>query len=153
MDVSIWSIELWMWHGHWLRALWMYSKHFFIFLSFQVFQWVGQISGGSVCWEFPLLLSQNHHGIELIGALKGCLVHLPCNEQGYLQLYQVLRAPSSLTLSVSRDGASTTFLGNLSQCLTNLSVKNKPKLIPHIQSKSPLFNLQLCPFSYQNRPC
>jgi len=32
----------------------------------------------------------------------------PCNEQGHLQLHQVLRAPSSLTLSVSKDGASTT---------------------------------------------
>ncbi|KAK4822069.1 hypothetical protein QYF61_009330 [Mycteria americana] len=32
-------------------------------------------------------------------------------------------APSNLTLNVSRDGASTTSLGNLSQCLTTLIVK------------------------------
>jgi len=37
---------------------------------------------------------------------------------------QVLRAPSSLILSVSRDGASTTNLGNLCQCLTTCIIKN-----------------------------
>jgi len=42
---------------------------------------------------------------ELEGSLTGHLVQLPGNEQGHLQLHQVLRAPSSLTLSVSRDGA------------------------------------------------
>jgi len=40
---------------------------------------------------------------ELEGILKGHLAHLSCNEQGRLQLHQVLRARSSLTLSVSRD--------------------------------------------------
>lgn len=49
------------------------------------------------------------------------LVQLLCNEQGHLQL----RAPSSLILNVSKDGASTTFLGNLCQCLTNLTAKKK----------------------------
>ncbi|KAK4823599.1 hypothetical protein QYF61_003799 [Mycteria americana] len=34
------------------------------------------------------------------------------------------RAPSNLTLNVSRDGASTTSLGNLFQCLTTLIIKN-----------------------------
>jgi len=41
------------------------------------------------------------------------LVQLPCNECRYLQLDQVLRAPSSLTLGISRDGASTTALGKM----------------------------------------
>ncbi|KAK4819472.1 LOW QUALITY PROTEIN: hypothetical protein QYF61_004698 [Mycteria americana] len=36
----------------------------------------------------------------------------------------LLRAPSNLTLNVSRDGASTTSLGNLFQCFTTLIVKN-----------------------------
>ena len=36
----------------------------------------------------------------------------------------MLRAPSSLTLGVSKDGASTTSQGNLCQCLTILTVKN-----------------------------
>jgi len=36
----------------------------------------------------------------------------------------MLRAMSSLTLNVSRYGASTTFLGNLFQCLTTPIVKN-----------------------------
>ena len=54
-----------------------------------------------------------HRMIELFGlerTFRGHLVQLPCNEQGHLQLHQVLRAPSSLTSSVSRDTASTTFL-------------------------------------------
>ncbi|KAK4818403.1 hypothetical protein QYF61_012324 [Mycteria americana] len=37
---------------------------------------------------------------------------------------RLLRAPSNLTLNVSRDGASTTSLGNLVQCFTTLIVKN-----------------------------
>ncbi|KAK4827187.1 hypothetical protein QYF61_015149, partial [Mycteria americana] len=40
-----------------------------------------------------------------------------------LETFKV-RAPSNLTLNVSRDGASTTSLGNLFQCLTTLTVKN-----------------------------
>ena len=36
----------------------------------------------------------------------------------------MLRAPSSLTLSVTRDGASTTSLGNLFLCFTTLIIKH-----------------------------
>ena len=36
----------------------------------------------------------------------------------------LLSALSSLTLNVSTDRASTTYLGNLCQCLTTLSIKN-----------------------------
>ena len=59
----------------------------------------------------------------LEGSLKCHLVQLPCNEQGHLQIEKVLRAPSGLTLSVSRDGASVTSLGNLFHCLITLTVK------------------------------
>jgi len=45
---------------------------------------------------------------DLEGTLKGHLAQLPCSEQGHLQLHQVLRAPSSLTLGVYKDRASTT---------------------------------------------
>ena len=48
--------------------------------------------------------AQNYRIIELFeleGMLNGYLVQLPCNEQGHLQFHQVLRAPSSLILSVS----------------------------------------------------
>ena len=50
------------------------------------------------------------HSFELEGTIEGHLVALPCNEQGHLQLHQVLGAPSSLTLSVSKNGASTVSL-------------------------------------------
>lgn len=49
-------------------------------------------------------ISQNSRVIDLFqmdGTLKGCLVQLPGSEQGHLQLYQVLRALSSLTLKMS----------------------------------------------------
>ena len=71
--------------------------------------------------------SQNHIIIgllELERTLKAHLVQLSCDEQGHPQLHQLLRAPSSLALHVSSDGASTTPLGNLCQCLTTLTVKN-----------------------------
>ena len=44
--------------------------------------------------------------LELEGTLEGHVVQLPCNEQRHLHLDQVLRAPSSLTLNASKDGAS-----------------------------------------------
>jgi len=47
---------------------------------------------------------------ELEGTHRGHLVQFPCSEQGCLQLHQVLRVPSSLTLSVSGDGATSTDL-------------------------------------------
>jgi len=49
---------------------------------------------------------------ELEGTFRSHLVQLPCNEQGYLQLYQVAQRPIQ-TFKVSRDGASTTSPGNL----------------------------------------
>jgi len=61
---------------------------------------------------------------ELEGSLKGHLVQLPGNEQGHLQLHQVLRAPSSLTLSVSKGWDTTTSLGNPFQYLTTFIVKS-----------------------------
>ena len=55
--------------------------------------------------------------LELKDTFKGHLVQLLCSEQGHLELGRLLIAPSSLTLHVSKDGASTTSLGNLFQCL------------------------------------
>ena len=37
---------------------------------------------------------------------------------------RLIKAPSNLTLNTSNDGASTTSLGNLFQCLTTLILKN-----------------------------
>ena len=61
---------------------------------------------------------------ELEETFKGHQVQLPCNEEGHLQLHQVLRSMSSPTLRVSRDEAYTTSLCNLCQCLTTVSIKN-----------------------------
>ncbi len=54
---------------------------------------------------------------ELEGTVKSHLVQLLYNEQGHLQLHQVLRALYSLILNVSRDGAATTSLDSLCQHL------------------------------------
>ena len=61
---------------------------------------------------------------ELEGTLRGHTVQPPSNEQGHPQLHQGAQSTSSLTLAVSRDGASTTSLGNLCHCLTTVTVKN-----------------------------
>ena len=60
------------------------------------------------------------------GTFKGHLVQHPCSKQSHLQLDQTARSPvtSNLTLNVSRDGVSTTSLGNLFQCFATLIVKN-----------------------------
>jgi len=46
---------------------------------------------------------------ELEGTLEDYVVQPPYKEQEHLQQDQVARALASLTMSVSRDGASTTF--------------------------------------------
>jgi len=51
---------------------------------------------------------------------------------------QAARAPCSLALKVSKDGASTASLSSLCQCLTTLSVKN-------FSSEFPLFNFKAIP--------
>ena len=47
----------------------------------------------------------------------------PAMDRDTYSYIRLLRALSSLTLSVSRDGASTTSVGNLCQRLTILTVK------------------------------
>jgi len=63
-----------------------------------------------------------YFGLE--GAFKGHLVQLLAVSRAIFNSIRLLRAPSNLTLNVPRDGASTTSLGNLSQCFTALIVKN-----------------------------
>ncbi|KAK4830027.1 LOW QUALITY PROTEIN: hypothetical protein QYF61_008365 [Mycteria americana] len=58
------------------------------------------------------------------GTFKGHLVQpLPAMSRDIFSWIRLLRAPSNLTLNVSRDGASTTSLGNLCQCFTTLIIK------------------------------
>lgn len=52
--------------------------------------------------------------------------HIPLPWEGTLQQDQAAQSPSSLTLRVSRDGASTTSLSNLCQCFITLTVKMSP---------------------------
>lgn len=58
--------------------------------------------------------------IRLEGTLNSHLLQYPCNEQGgvYLQINWVSQGPIKLTFSFSRDGATTTSLGNLFQYFT-----------------------------------
>jgi len=82
---------------------------------------------GLYFWSTVMMSFLDIHRItelfKLEGTFKGHLVQLSCNEQGHLTAHQVLRAPSSLTLSVFRDGACTASLGNLCQCLNAFIVK------------------------------
>ncbi|KAK4810670.1 hypothetical protein QYF61_007470 [Mycteria americana] len=55
---------------------------------------------------------------------QGCQLSPIWSAKTVIPQIRLLRAPSNLTLNVSRDGASTTSLGNLFQCLTTLIVKN-----------------------------
>jgi len=62
---------------------------------------------------------------------------------------RLLKALSSFTLNVSRDGASTTSPGNLSQCFTILIVKN---FFIISSLNLPFFNLKSLPLVLCNRP-
>ena len=61
---------------------------------------------------------------ELEGTLNDHLVQLPAVNTDTYSYIRALRAQSSLTLTIPRRGASTTFWGNLCQCLTTLIAKN-----------------------------
>lgn len=75
-----------------------------------------------------------NHIIELEGSPKGHIVQPPCNDQGHSQLCEI--AQSLVQPDVCRDRASTTSLGNLFQCFTNITLKT---FFHYIYSKSPLF--------------
>ncbi|KAK4828550.1 hypothetical protein QYF61_027519 [Mycteria americana] len=60
-------------------------------------------------------------GKDNLGYLKS---HHPAMSKDIFNSIRLLRAPSNLTLNVSRDGASTTSLGNMFQCFTTLILKN-----------------------------
>ena len=84
--------------------------------------------------------TQNHRIIqplELKATLKAHLVHLPCNEPGYLWLTQVFRDTSSLTLRVSKYMAST---NSPEQTVPVPHYPYCKKHFPYIHSKSSLFS-------------
>ena len=91
---------------------------------------------------------------ELEGTLKGHLAQLPCNKQGCLQLHKVLRAPSSLTLHVSKDRVSTTSLGNLYQYFTTLYCKKTKQNNNKKKTTKNLMSNQNLPFNFETIfPC
>ena len=61
---------------------------------------------------------------RLEGTLKPIQFHPPAMGRDTSHQPRLPKAPSSLALSTSRDGASTASLGSLCQCLTTLTVKN-----------------------------
>ncbi|KAK4818202.1 hypothetical protein QYF61_008586 [Mycteria americana] len=84
-------------------------------------------------WEGPMLeefvkdclpWDGRHTGTEEKRTFIVHLVQTPCKSRDIFNKIRLLRVPSNLTLNVSRDGASTTSLGNLFQCLPTLIVKN-----------------------------
>lgn len=92
------------------------------------------------------MLNVNHHRINkwfwLEMILKIISFQLPAMGRDSLHWIRLLRAPSSTALSTTRDGASTTFLDNLFQYLTTLSVKN---LFPRSKLNLMAFGLKLFP--------
>ena len=84
----------------------------------------------SCCVSLPaaLLVLGKSWGITESLSWKGQLEvtesNFPAVNRDTYSYIRLLRAPSSLTLSVSRDGAFTTSLGNQFQCLNALIIKN-----------------------------
>jgi len=72
-------------------------------------------------------LYRNSHRITecfgLGGTFRGHPAQPPAVSRDIFNWVRLLRAPSNLAWNVSRDGASTTSLGNLGQCLTTLTAK------------------------------
>lgn len=95
-----------------------------------------------------LLTVQSSNHLSWKGALKAIWSNSPCDEQGNLQLGQVLSALSSLTLNVPKDGGRGAHRSGYPA-----SVHHHPyykKLLPYIQSKSPLFWFEIissCPIT------
>lgn len=83
---------------------------------------------------------------EMERTLRGHLAQLPYSEQGAPLAPSGAQSPYSLGLSVSSDGAGTTSLCSVFQCLTSLILKNlflisypKPALFP-FEAIFPLFD-------------
>jgi len=75
----------------------------------------------------PVTSSKGHRITErfgLEGTFRGHLAQPPAVSRDISSSIRLPRAPSNLAFDVSRDGASTTSLGNPFQCFTTLIVKN-----------------------------
>ena len=105
-----------------IRTAWRYKQQVLTSESKSIIQksWKTDVICRYVYFKYTF--SYNYRIIWVEGIFKGHLVQLPCNEQRHLQV-KLLSAPSSLTFSISWDGASTTSLGNLFQCFTTTTWK------------------------------
>ena len=90
-------------------------------------------------WKRPTRIIE---WFDLEVTFKGDLAQFPCSEQGHPQFHQVLRILSSLTSNVSRDGESTTSLGNrnVSPCPITTDLAKEFVLF----FLSPLYKLKGC---------
>jgi len=95
--------------------------------------------------EIPYPPHRITESFELEGTLKGCLVQLPCTEQGRPQLHQCSE-PIQPDLGCLQGWGTTTFLVSLCHCLTALTVKKNKNL-------SLISNLNLPSFSLKPLPC
>ena len=119
-------------------TLYLFTLHFICHLTPQSVHLV-------VCYWWTLSLLQNQcFGLER--TFRGHLAHPPLQWAGTSSTRPGCseRRP---TLNVSRDGASTSSLGNLFQCFHHPHHK---KILPYMQSKS---TLPHCSLSYRNKPC
>ena len=80
------------------------------------------VDGIFLFFDFRVFCVLLMESFELEGTLKGPLAQL-CSGQGHLQLHQVLRALSSLTLNVPRDGALSANL-----CLSTVCLETNMKM-------------------------
>jgi len=88
------------------------------------------------CWCPKRFVESQNQYFGLEGRFKGSPVQPPAMGIDIFNWIRVLRAWSNLAWNVSRDGASTTSLGNL---VPGPHHPHGEESFPYIQSKSPLF--------------
>jgi len=103
-----------------------------------------------VCQSRKMAGSRIIEWFELEETVKGHLAQPPAVSRDIFNQIKLLRAPSSLTLNISRDGASTASLGSPFQCFTTLTVKN---FFLILRRNLLSFSLNHYSLSYHNRLC
>ena len=113
----------------------------------------GQVSSSSPKAYHGHLIMESYNCLSWKCHLKVILSNSPAMNRDTYSYVRLLRALSSLTSSISRDGASTSSPGNLCQCFTTLIVKNfflisnlnLPWFLPDTISPCPITTLKSLP--------